>query len=431
MAAMLRTSSSFQIGVPNIMSVQHTLTRLPAKANSQDHVKVAPVNGGFADLMPTTNGQKNKEEEQEPSPWLKTRADKQQRRVPIACHLCRKKKVRCSGEQPTCGSCRHRGVACGYIGRLKKRKKNGTAFFDNASALGDEQEKKAEGNPNDGEKQSPPVNLQGILRSETWDRHRHVPLANSVHENTKPGNGALVLAPRQSELQAKQPSETLKQSRSTLDEQTDAMGGIQILGLSSTQAIDAAQSALPFYTNERQNPSWTPQVASNSDVNYMFPLNGIPSLGPQLPYADDRSWTASAITPPNLAYAAFAHSATPDGNQQLPQSTQAIDAARSALPFYTNERQNPSWTPQAALNSDVNYMFPLSGIPSLVPQLPYADDRTWTASAITPPNLAYAAFAHSATPDGNQPFCPGYFSVWPTRIEEAQAWDVQRFDLSS
>ncbi|KAI9780730.1 MAG: hypothetical protein M1816_002683 [Peltula sp. TS41687] len=156
-----------------------------------------------------------------------------------------------------------------------------TAFFDNASALGDEQEKKAEGNADDGENQSPPVNhqhqwsyLQGILRSEACDRHQHVPPANSVHENTQPGNG-------QSELQAKQPSETQKH-RSTLDEQTDAMGGVQILGLSalgqtpqSTQAIDAARSALPFYTNELPDPSWTP--ALNSDVNgiYSSPLFNI------------------------------------------------------------------------------------------------------------------------------------------------------------
>ncbi|KAJ6787267.1 hypothetical protein PWT90_05860 [Aphanocladium album] len=45
---------------------------------------------------------------------LKTKAGKQRRRLPLACTSCRNKKVRCSGEQPSCKNCAQVGRQCTY-----------------------------------------------------------------------------------------------------------------------------------------------------------------------------------------------------------------------------------------------------------------------------------------------------------------------------
>ena len=49
-------------------------------------------------------------------PWteLKTKAGKERKRLPLACIACRRKKIRCSGEKPTCMHCLRARVPCVY-----------------------------------------------------------------------------------------------------------------------------------------------------------------------------------------------------------------------------------------------------------------------------------------------------------------------------
>ncbi|ORX54558.1 hypothetical protein DM01DRAFT_238989, partial [Hesseltinella vesiculosa] len=42
-------------------------------------------------------------------------------KVTLACSLCRKKKVKCDGVQPTCHRCNTMGLACQYSDPPKKR----------------------------------------------------------------------------------------------------------------------------------------------------------------------------------------------------------------------------------------------------------------------------------------------------------------------
>lgn len=55
-------------------------------------------------------------------PWseLKTKAGKERKRLPLACIACRRKKIRCSGEKPTCKHCQHSRIPCVY--RVTTRK---------------------------------------------------------------------------------------------------------------------------------------------------------------------------------------------------------------------------------------------------------------------------------------------------------------------
>ena len=55
-------------------------------------------------------------------PWseLKTKAGKERKRLPLACIACRRKKIRCSGEKPTCKHCQHSRIPCVY--RITTRK---------------------------------------------------------------------------------------------------------------------------------------------------------------------------------------------------------------------------------------------------------------------------------------------------------------------
>ncbi|CEJ92064.1 hypothetical protein VHEMI07742 [[Torrubiella] hemipterigena] len=45
---------------------------------------------------------------------LKTKAGKDRKRLPLACTNCRHRKIRCSGEQPTCSTCTDSGRPCTY-----------------------------------------------------------------------------------------------------------------------------------------------------------------------------------------------------------------------------------------------------------------------------------------------------------------------------
>ncbi|ORY97581.1 hypothetical protein BCR43DRAFT_244266 [Syncephalastrum racemosum] len=53
----------------------------------------------------------------------KSTADQPTRRVKVtlACAVCRKKKVKCDGVQPTCSRCSHMGLPCQYSDPPKKR----------------------------------------------------------------------------------------------------------------------------------------------------------------------------------------------------------------------------------------------------------------------------------------------------------------------
>ena len=45
---------------------------------------------------------------------MKTKAGKERKRLPLACIACRRKKIRCSGEKPTCRHCQRSRVPCVY-----------------------------------------------------------------------------------------------------------------------------------------------------------------------------------------------------------------------------------------------------------------------------------------------------------------------------
>ena len=49
-------------------------------------------------------------------PWteLKTKAGKERKRLPLACIACRRKKIRCSGEKPSCKHCQRSRIPCVY-----------------------------------------------------------------------------------------------------------------------------------------------------------------------------------------------------------------------------------------------------------------------------------------------------------------------------
>jgi Fungal Zn(2)-Cys(6) binuclear cluster domain len=68
--------------------------------------------GGTGDM----NG-KSKEDRDGPTPpWseLRTKAGKERKRLPLACIACRRKKIRCSGEKPTCKHCLKSRIPCVY-----------------------------------------------------------------------------------------------------------------------------------------------------------------------------------------------------------------------------------------------------------------------------------------------------------------------------
>lgn len=61
-------------------------------------------------------GQSQDQEDGRPKPWteLKTKAGKERKRLPLACIVCRRKKIRCSGEKPACKHCFRSRIPCVY-----------------------------------------------------------------------------------------------------------------------------------------------------------------------------------------------------------------------------------------------------------------------------------------------------------------------------
>jgi hypothetical protein len=56
------------------------------------------------------------QDQDNPRPWseLKTKAGKERKRLPLACIVCRRKKIRCSGEKPACKHCFRSRIPCVY-----------------------------------------------------------------------------------------------------------------------------------------------------------------------------------------------------------------------------------------------------------------------------------------------------------------------------
>lgn len=62
-------------------------------------------------------GQQEIKDESDKKPsWseLKTKAGKERKRLPLACIACRRKKIRCSGEKPSCKHCMRSRIPCVY-----------------------------------------------------------------------------------------------------------------------------------------------------------------------------------------------------------------------------------------------------------------------------------------------------------------------------
>lgn len=57
-----------------------------------------------------------KDDKGEAPPWseMKTKAGKERKRLPLACIVCRRKKIRCSGEKPACKHCLRSRIPCVY-----------------------------------------------------------------------------------------------------------------------------------------------------------------------------------------------------------------------------------------------------------------------------------------------------------------------------
>lgn len=68
------------------------------------------------------DGSKNSSPASVPS-WIheKTKAGKDRKRLPLACQSCRKKKVKCSGERPSCDQCLKHNIPCIYKSNSTKR----------------------------------------------------------------------------------------------------------------------------------------------------------------------------------------------------------------------------------------------------------------------------------------------------------------------
>jgi hypothetical protein len=55
-------------------------------------------------------------------PRLRSGIAKSNRRVPRACHFCRLRKWKCTGDTPTCQKCQELGLECEYPAGWKERK---------------------------------------------------------------------------------------------------------------------------------------------------------------------------------------------------------------------------------------------------------------------------------------------------------------------
>lgn len=108
--------------IPTVMTINHTPKDSQGQASPWNHGPVSGLDGEGTPLHDHPAPLPAADEEQKPPAWslLKTKAGKQRRRLPLACFACRQKKVRCSGEQPTCKHCHRWRISCVYKTRTRK-----------------------------------------------------------------------------------------------------------------------------------------------------------------------------------------------------------------------------------------------------------------------------------------------------------------------
>lgn len=80
----------------------------------------------LADTAPNERSTRGEESSEMHPAWteLKTKAGKERKRLPLACIACRRKKIRCSGEKPSCKHCLRSRIPCIY--KVSNRKVSGT-----------------------------------------------------------------------------------------------------------------------------------------------------------------------------------------------------------------------------------------------------------------------------------------------------------------
>ncbi|KAK2877046.1 hypothetical protein FQN49_001453 [Arthroderma sp. PD_2] len=96
--------------------VYRTLYENPAaQTYMMDGSEGVAANGGGS-AMGDLQQQANDAEQDSMRPWteLKTKAGKERKRLPLACIVCRRKKIRCSGEKPACKHCYRSRIPCVY-----------------------------------------------------------------------------------------------------------------------------------------------------------------------------------------------------------------------------------------------------------------------------------------------------------------------------
>ncbi|KAI9780198.1 MAG: hypothetical protein M1816_003146 [Peltula sp. TS41687] len=108
--------------ISNALTINHAARGSQGQASPWNRGHGVTVDGDGILLQDHPAPPSAADEEQKPPAWslLKTKAGKQRRRLPLACFACRQKKVRCSGEQPTCKHCQRWRISCVYKTRTRK-----------------------------------------------------------------------------------------------------------------------------------------------------------------------------------------------------------------------------------------------------------------------------------------------------------------------
>lgn len=101
---------------------------------------------------------------------LKTKAGKDRKRLPLACIACRRKKIRCSGEQPACKRCTRSRVPCMYKVGGRKRADSTT---EDASKINDDSNPEGgpEGDHDEATKHSGPHDSNRVMKRRSKKRN--------------------------------------------------------------------------------------------------------------------------------------------------------------------------------------------------------------------------------------------------------------------
>ncbi|KAI9883289.1 MAG: hypothetical protein M1823_004951 [Watsoniomyces obsoletus] len=104
-------------------TIQARLNSMPGDGGDVNRGWTAGEPVGGRKMVPEgSSTHQSHHEDPVPPAWsqLKTKAGKQRRRLPLACYACRQKKVRCSGELPSCKHCLRWRISCVYKTRTQK-----------------------------------------------------------------------------------------------------------------------------------------------------------------------------------------------------------------------------------------------------------------------------------------------------------------------